>query len=83
VQIDGDIEALSPQAARKREVVADTRHTASSRDDNDVSEITIPANNRRSGGFDDIGELRVRIPPSEGTNQRGSQHHVTDQPQAY
>ena len=83
MQIDGDIETLSPQATRKCEVVAHTRHTTSSRDDNDVSEITITADNGGSRRFDDIGELGVRISPSEGTNQRGCQHHVTNQPQPH
>jgi len=82
VQIDGDIEVLSPQPTRKRQVVAYTRHTASSGDDNDVSEITITADDRGGGRFDDIGELAVRIPPSEGTNQWRREHDVTNQPQS-
>jgi len=82
VQIDGDIEMLPPEAARKREVVTYTRHTPSSRDDNDVTQITITADYWSGGGFDDIGELGVRIPPSEGTNQRRREHHVTNQPQS-
>ena len=81
MQIDGDIEMLPPQAARKREVVAHTRHTASSRDDNDVTQITITADDGGGGRFDHIGELGVRIPASKGTNERRREHHVTNQPQ--
>jgi len=80
VQIDGDIEVLPPQSPRKRQVIADTRHTGSPRDDNDVSDITITADDWGGGRFDDIGELAVGIPPSEGVNQRRGEHHVADQP---
>jgi hypothetical protein len=82
VQIERDIETLPPQAARQGEVVAHTGETAGSRDDDDVSQITITANNGGCGSFDHIGELGVRIPPSEGTNERRREHHVSDQPQS-
>jgi hypothetical protein len=81
MQIDGDVEPLPPQLTRKREVVADPGETATLRDDNDVSQITIPADDGRSRRFDDIGELGVRIPAAQRTNERCRQHHVTDQPQ--
>jgi hypothetical protein len=82
VQVDGDVEPLPPQSARKREVVAHSGKTAGSRDDNDVSQITITANNLCGGRFDDIGKPGVRIPPAKGTNQRSGQHHVADQSQS-
>ena len=72
---------LPPQAARERQVVDHPPQATSSRDDNDVSQITIPANDRRCGRFDHIGELGVRIPASKGTDERRREHHVTNQPQ--
>ena len=81
VQIDRNVEMLAAQAARERQVVEHPRQAASSRDDNDVSQITITANDRRGGRFDHIGEAGIRIPASKGTNERRREHYVTDQPQ--
>ena len=82
MEVDGDIEPLPPQAARKGEIVANSGKPASSRNDNDVSQITIAADNLCGCRFDDVGEPGVRIPSAKGTNQRSGQHHVADQPQA-
>jgi hypothetical protein len=83
VEVDGDIEPFPTQAARKREVVPDSGKPATSRNDNDVSQITITADNLCGWRFDDVGEPSVRIPSAKGTDQRSGQHHVADQPQAY
>jgi hypothetical protein len=80
VQIDGDIEMPPPQLPRKRQVVTHTRHTAGPWDDNDVSQITITADDGSGTRFDDIGELAVGIAPSEGANERRREHHVANQP---
>jgi hypothetical protein len=80
VQVDSDIEMLPPQPPRKRQVVTHTRHTASPWDDNDVSQITITADDRGGSRFDHIGELALGIAPSEGANQRRREHHVANQP---
>jgi hypothetical protein len=81
VQIDRDVETLSSQSAREREVVEHPRQAARSADDNDVSQITITADDRRRGRFDHVGELGSRIFASKGTNQGRREHDVTDQPQ--
>jgi hypothetical protein len=80
VQIDGDIEMPPPQLPRKRQVVTHTRHTAGPWDDNDVSQITITADDRGGGRLDDIGELALGITPSEGANERRREHDVANQP---
>ena len=36
---------------------------------------------RRSGGFDDIGELRVGKPPAQRANGWRRENHVADLPQ--
>jgi hypothetical protein len=82
MQVDGDIEPLPPQAACKGEVVANPGQPASSRNDNDVSQITITADNLYGCRFDDVGEPGVRIPSAKATNQRSGQRHVADQSQA-
>src|SRR5262245_28484874 len=79
VHSEGDSQALTPQAARNGEGVALTRQTAGSRDDNDVTQTTIAADHRSGGRLAHTGELGLRIPSSEGTNQRRREHHVTDQ----
>jgi len=81
MQIDGDVEMPRPQAVRQRQVVDHPRQASSSRDDNDVSQITISANDRCRGRFDHVGELGFRIPASKGRNERRREHHVTNQPQ--
>jgi hypothetical protein len=83
VQVDGNVEPLPPEASRKCDIVAQSGETASSRDDNDVSQITITADNLCGCRFDDIGESGVRIPPANGTNQRSGQDHIADQPQSH
>ena len=80
MQIYSDIEMLSPQPPRKRQVVTHTRQTARPRDDNDVSQITITADDRGGSRFDDIGELAVGIASSKGANERRREHHVANQP---
>jgi len=80
VQIDSDIEMLPPQPPRKRQVVTHTRQTVSPWDDNDVSQITVTADDRGGSRFDDIGELAVGIAPSEGANERRREHDVANQP---
>ena len=82
MQVDGDVEPFLPQAARQRKVVAHSGEATSSRDDNDVSQITITANNLCRCRFDDIGEPGSRVPPAKGTNQRRRQHDVANQPQS-
>ena len=82
MKINGDIEPFAAQPAREREVVADTGSAPRLRDDNDVSQITIPADNRRSGRFDDIRELAGRVAAAQCGNERCRQHDVTYQPQS-
>jgi hypothetical protein len=80
MQVDGNVEPLLPQAAREREVGAHSGKTASPRNHNDVSQITITADDRGGSRFDHIGELALGIAPSEGANQRRREHHVANQP---
>jgi hypothetical protein len=82
VQVNSDIELLPPQPTREREVIAETGSTPRLRNDNDVSQITIPADNRRSGRFDDIRELAGRVAAAQCGNERCRQHDVTYQPQS-
>jgi hypothetical protein len=83
MKINGDIEPFAAQPAREREVVADTGSAPRLRDDNDVSQITIPADHRRRRRFDDIREAAARIPAAQSGDQRCRQHHVADQAQPH
>ncbi len=80
VKIDDEIEALPPQLARERAVVADAREAAWPLDDSTRSSMCgMMAHDRFGGGLDEIGDAGIREAALESANDRRGEDDVADQ----
>ena len=79
MQIDRDVEALSPQLARERPVVADAGEAAWPLDDPQRVDVWVVAHDRFGRGLDEIGDARIREAALECANDWRGEDHVADQ----
>src|SRR5580765_1243787 len=78
MKVDGDVVLRRLEPASEREVGQHAAQPADTRRDDDVAEVGVVEDHRRGGGFDDIGELRVRKPPAQRVNGWRRENHVAD-----
>ena len=79
MKIDDQVESPGAQPSRQPQVVGDARPASWPLDDDDLVEVRVVANDRRGGGFDEIGEAGVRESLAESGDGRRREHHVADQ----
>ncbi len=78
MKVDGDVVLRRLEPASERDVGQHAAQPAHTRRDDDVAEVGVVEDHRRGGGFDDIGELRVRKPPAQRVNGWRRENHVAD-----
>ena len=73
--------STSPTAATTVHCDSDHRHLLVL-DHDQLVEVGIATDDGCRQGFDDVGEMGVRVVPSQRPDDRGREHHVADQPEA-
>lgn len=81
MQIEGEIESLAPQSARKRPVIGESAEASTMGRNDDVVQMRIAGHDRRGRVLDHIDQARIRIATSQRGNHGRREHHVADEPQ--
>ena len=81
MEVDGDVEPLAAQSSGDGQVVTDAPQSAPMRNYDDLVEMRVTPDDRRSRRLDNVGEVGAGVVAPQGRDQRSGEDHVTDQPQ--
>ena len=81
VKVDREIVSFAPQPSDERDVGAQPSRRVRTAGDDHVVEMRIVPHDRRGFFFDDVGDAGVRVVAADGSDGRGREDHVANQPQ--
>jgi hypothetical protein len=82
VQVDGDLESLTPQRSSEGDVVAEALESRISGQDNDLVQIRVVAHDGGGRRFHDICDVRFRVSSPQRAYQGSSEYDIAKEAQA-
>ena len=82
MKINREIVSLAAQPSPERKVAEQAAQPAGARRDDHLVEMRVVDDDRRSGGLDDVGEVRIREPLPQRMDSRRGEDDVTNLSQA-
>ena len=81
MKVDRDILVRGLEPASQRDVGHHAAQPARPRSDDDVVEMRVAKDDRRSGGLDEVGEVGVGEPAAQRVDRRRREDHVANLPE--